>query len=468
MSRYKSINVGYVIVIALFFILIAPQFLVRGMFMDGITYAAISKNMANGMGSFWNPYYTDCLFPSFHEHPALALYLESLFYRLLGNSMLVAKVYSCITYLISGYLIVLIWKEIMHDLKTGWLPLLLWIIIALVFWGATNNVLENTMTIFVLSSVLFYLYSVRKYRFRMIFLSGGMLFCAFMTKGFTGLYPLAFPFFYWIFNRERTFWQMVLDTVVLTLSMLLFFAVIVGLNPTARESMTAYFNNQVVNSIKNVRNTDSRFYIVVRFFMELLVSMAITLVIIVVGLYKRLINVADLKNNIGTVAMLFFFGLTGVVPMMISLKQSGMYALTVFPFYAILLAILSYSVIEKIHLSLKAKRITNIGCVLLITIALVMNACYAGQTTRDKDMFNDMDCFLTVLSEKDIVQVDNEIVSDFTFIAYMSYFKNISLDKESEHEFFIGNKGTKYNSNYEKIDFDTKLYDIYRNLNHNE
>ena len=436
--------------------------------MDGITYAAISKNMANGMGSFWNPYYTDCLFPSFHEHPALALYLESIFYRLFGDSMLVAKVYSCITYLISGFLIVLIWKEIMHDLKTGWLPLLLWIMIALVFWGATNNVLENTMAIFVLSSVLFYLYSVKKNRFLMIFLSGGMLFCAFLTKGFTGLYPLAFPFFYWLFNRERTFWQMVLDTLVLTLSMLLFFAVIVGMNPTARESMTAYLNNQVVDSIKNVRNTDSRFYIVGRFFMELLVSIAITLVIIVVGLLKRIINVADLKKNIGKVAMLFFFGLTGVVPMMISLKQSGMYALTAFPFYAILLAILSYAVIEKVHLSLIAKRLTNIGCVLLMITALAMNVFYAGQTTKDKDMFNDMDCFLTVLSEKEIVEVDTGIASDFTFIAYMSYFKNISLDKQSEHEYFIGKKSTKYNSNYEKIGCDTKIYDLYRNMNYNE
>ena len=70
----------FVIVIGTFLTLCGAQLFSDGMFMDGLAYAALSKNMAIGYGSFWYPHLSDTLWNEFHEHPGLGLWLQSLFF----------------------------------------------------------------------------------------------------------------------------------------------------------------------------------------------------------------------------------------------------------------------------------------------------------------------------------------------------------------------------------------------------
>jgi hypothetical protein len=48
---------------------ILPRLAQRGMFVDGVTYASIARNLSQGRGSFWSPFYTATIYPQFHEHP---------------------------------------------------------------------------------------------------------------------------------------------------------------------------------------------------------------------------------------------------------------------------------------------------------------------------------------------------------------------------------------------------------------
>ena len=41
--------------LAIFIVLIVPLLVQDGMFMDGVLYAAVAKNQAEGFGSFWQP-----------------------------------------------------------------------------------------------------------------------------------------------------------------------------------------------------------------------------------------------------------------------------------------------------------------------------------------------------------------------------------------------------------------------------
>ncbi|MBI4649048.1 MAG: glycosyltransferase family 39 protein, partial [Bacteroidia bacterium] len=122
-----------------------------GMFMDGLWYAAVSKNMAHGLGSFWYPHFTNTLYSEFHEHPPLVFFLQSLCFRLFGDSFLVERFYSLCMTLTSGFFIYLFWKQINKKDSsnvTGWLPLFLWIAVPVVSWACANNMLENTTTVF--------------------------------------------------------------------------------------------------------------------------------------------------------------------------------------------------------------------------------------------------------------------------------------------------------------------------------
>ena len=146
----------YLSVFGIILIIISPSLLSDGMFLDGLLYAVISKNLANGIGDFWHLHLTKTLSPIF-EHPPLAFGLQSLFFKILGDSIFVEKLYSFLTYVVTGIIIVKIWKKLIvnNSNQTAWLPLLLWITIPLVFWAIPNNMLENTMMIFTSLSVLF-------------------------------------------------------------------------------------------------------------------------------------------------------------------------------------------------------------------------------------------------------------------------------------------------------------------------
>ena len=66
---------------ALLLMLILNPLLRRGMFLDGVTYAAIAKNLSLNHGTLWQPFYSETIFPYFYEHPPLAIYAESLLFR---------------------------------------------------------------------------------------------------------------------------------------------------------------------------------------------------------------------------------------------------------------------------------------------------------------------------------------------------------------------------------------------------
>src|SRR3990167_4418365 len=65
----------------------------QGMFLDGVLYAAIAKNLALGYGSLWHPFYSQTDFSVFYEHPPLAIYFQSLFFKLAGQGFGVEQLY---------------------------------------------------------------------------------------------------------------------------------------------------------------------------------------------------------------------------------------------------------------------------------------------------------------------------------------------------------------------------------------
>ena len=189
----------YLFIAGLFLIIVSKDLLSNGMFLDGLIYSTVSKNLADGIGTFWNPHFTATFLSEFHEHPPLAFEIQSMFYRLLGESRYIDKLYSLLTVIIVGYVILRIWKSIGY--KNGWIPLFIWILTPTVFWASYNNLLENTLTIFISLSVLFYLIYQKNSNYFFIILAGMILSLGFLTKGFVAFFPWTFPVLYWLFFR---------------------------------------------------------------------------------------------------------------------------------------------------------------------------------------------------------------------------------------------------------------------------
>lgn len=133
--KLKLHHYFYLFVGFLFLGIVSIDLFSDGMFVDGLLYADISRNMAEGLGSFWKPHFTEVIYPEFYEHPPLALGLQSIFFYVFGDSIYVERIYSLSTYIIVGYLIALIWKKLTGEKKTGWIPIFLWIITGGIAWG---------------------------------------------------------------------------------------------------------------------------------------------------------------------------------------------------------------------------------------------------------------------------------------------------------------------------------------------
>ena len=95
--------------IGIMFLLTLPTLIQDGMFLDGILYTSVSHNLSQGIGTFWFPVAS----PSwqmagsvfFHEHPPLVFGIQSMFFKVFGDSMYVERFYIFLTMCITALLI---------------------------------------------------------------------------------------------------------------------------------------------------------------------------------------------------------------------------------------------------------------------------------------------------------------------------------------------------------------------------
>ena len=277
----------WIITLIVFIILLVPSLVQDGMFLDGVTYSAISKNLANNNGTIWKPFYTKTLYPEFFEHPPLFFFIQSIFFKILGNSLYVERLFSLITAIISLLGIKLIWELFFNksNLKYySWMPVFLWIITPIIFWSYKNNMLENLLTVFILFSVIFSLKALIQNKIFYLLLSGLFILFAFLTKGFVGLFPLVIIIIYWITINKISFSKTILYTGILLLFPIVLLFLLFLIEPKSLNNITQYFNIQLIPSIKNNRElADYRFYILVRLLNELIPIVIITLVITLIN-----------------------------------------------------------------------------------------------------------------------------------------------------------------------------------------
>ncbi|MFT5562674.1 MAG: 4-amino-4-deoxy-L-arabinose transferase-like glycosyltransferase, partial [Litorivivens sp.] len=102
---------------------------------DGVLYATIANNMAQGIGSFWSPY---SIFGEngFYHHPPLAFYLQSLTFLIFGNSFWVDNIYQIVMLILATWLLCLIWDQSGRK-KNGWILLLMFMSMPVVAWSFT-------------------------------------------------------------------------------------------------------------------------------------------------------------------------------------------------------------------------------------------------------------------------------------------------------------------------------------------
>ena len=415
----------------------APTLWSGGMFMDGLYYAAIAKNLANGLGSFWYLHHTEFSHPIFHEHPPLAIGLQSIFFIFFGDSIYIERFYSLFTFILTGIIIHLIWKEIIEEKikNISWLPILFWTIIPLNSWACSNNMLENTMNIFVSLSIFFSIKSLHKNKLQNTFLAGTSISLAFLSKGFTGLFPLSIFLWYFIIFRKIKLKELVYRTAQLSFYSTMPFIILYFFYPLGIESIYEYINTQVIKSIQHIHTVNSRFFIIKKLILELLP----VLIIFSVTLYFSIRKGYKMISKEKKWALFFLLlALSGVFPIMISLKQSGFYMLTTFPLFSIAFSILIARFIKS--LTQNTNRKAYILAAIITITAFFISFEQIGKTGRNHDLIKDIKSIINEVPKNTVISIEENMHKDYQLIGYFARYANISLDKNNELDYHISFK----------------------------
>ena len=411
----------WLLLIGLFLILVSKNLLTEGMFLDGVTYACISRNMVCGLGSFWNPSYTQTIGHVFHSHPPLAFGLEALFFKVLGDHWWVEK---------SGLFIALIWKRITNNLRWAWLPLLFWLVMPLATWCATNNMLENTMSVFVLLSVYLMIIGYQRNHKIWLFLSAFTLLLAFLSKGFTGMFPLVFPILYCAFDQKRKLIQGPIDSLILLVSIAVFAGIMFLVCPGSFGYIKDYIRLQVIGGGLHEATASSRSYIVFALLQQLVIPCALALVLVICKTKSKVNSkIFEFPPDKGWFYVFLIMGLVGVLPIMVSVKQRDFYMLAALPFFALACGHITLSMLTlwlpKITPKVRGWMTLGAGCVVLL--GLVLNIIHIGKYGRDEALIEEVKQRIAEYEGNNVIEITPEEYTQWAKHAYYMRYGKISL-----------------------------------------
>jgi 4-amino-4-deoxy-L-arabinose transferase-like glycosyltransferase len=455
---------------------ILPILIMDGMFMDGLLYATVSKNLANGNGSLWFLRFSDYGFAenlTFHEHPPLVFWIQSIFYKVLGNSIYVERIYSFLTAIVTAFLMVKTWRLVTKGdenlAKMSWLSIILWIIIPVSYWAFQNNLQENTMGIFSLLSVYFVLKAVHleKKVWVNLMLAGVMIFSAAFSKGVPGFFTLGTLFIHWIIFRKQGLGKMLIQSLFVGIIALGILGLIL-LNPSANESLSIYFYERLGGRVNSAHLRESHFYILGRIFWELLPLMIICAITLLIFRLKKI----DFKlkgNNIKWIVFFMLIGFSGSVPIMLTLVQKSFYFCASLPYFGIAFALLiAPGLADRIakikHTSITSKIFTAFMLLGIVTV-LAVTINNSSKMSRDYDELNDAYLIEEIIPHNSNINFHPLMHNEWDMrIILMRYFEiTADVSTERSHPYYLMQKdlGLKPDSAYVKIDLPTVKYDLY-------
>ncbi len=461
-------------------VLFFSELVEKSMFIDGVWYAVISRNLAEGVGSFWFPRFSETIFPNFHEHPPFIFGLQAAFFGILGDHWLTERFFSFCHYLATGVLIARLWRKGSKSwplLRGYWiLPLLLWQVNLVTYYFQPANLLDASISLIGLASI-WCMWQGLHHRGRLVWLAlaGFMLVAGFLSKGVVALYPLAFiPLYGWI-CRGYSFKQISLNTAWVVASCAVLLWQLVSLNPLAYESLSKYIDVQLLASLKGERRLyyyrSNRFYIVIQL-LWVLVPMIIVLLASIGA--KRWLKLAvraeeqDKRRYTRNLALTYFaLGLSASLPIMISPRQAIPYLLPSIPFFSLAFAWWAGPSLIKFLLKWQNEwklsfRVVKGGAWIAVLLGIAICTLKIGDmNSRDAAVIQDARLIGQIVGE-------NKTIASTTYNMYISgylmRYDKISIDTtDTPHSYLLSKKDEPIKqTQFVKIPLPTSEYDLYQ------
>jgi len=433
---------------------------------DGLIYASISQHQSTGVGTFWFPY---SMFneAAFHHHPPLMFGLQSIFFRLFGDSFVVENLYHLVILLSLSWVLLKL-----DDGPTGWFTLLLLFLMPIVAFGFTDNLLEPTLTLFTCAAVLCLLQgtlrgtvssaltgslsgalpaeSSRHTRIGLLTLAALLTTAAFLTKGPVGLFPLAtLPLAAVIQPEFRT---RLAKSFGFYIGMLVLLSLLLACIPPARESITAYFDYQLKGTFAGERPmVHGRAYLLEQW-LKNLGGPALVVGIIFFS--------SKIRSSLRRTDWLWLaIALSASVPLLISPRQFAWYLIPALPFYALFLAGIVRAAVSKVILPTGIAIAISAALLLLLSV----NAYRAfGSWDNDFEEAQDLAVLQGVIARDSIVGSCVPTDQIYRLFLYLSRHHGVKIEGFDRQQWVLcTNLPAK---GYQRVDVDLNILPLYQRL----
>ena len=422
-----------------------PRMAQKGMFIDGITYAVLSRNLAFGEGSFWTPFYTSGVYPQFHEQPPLGFALQAAAFAIVGDHIAVERVYSLGMGILTALLMVGIWRRTVADRALEWLPIVFWLLPSTVTWAIVNNMLENTQAVLTTAAVLATVRSVQADRFALAWAAaaGLSIVAAVLVKGPTGFFPVAAPVLLALLQprARRAALRSAAGTMTAVLALC---AGILALDGP-RAALTAYWKQHVFAALSGERG-GSRIagalslgrHLAGGIFLRLGGMLGLLVLVTGLGGFTRAKQTGDRWRWAGIFLLL---ALAGSVPVVLSTKIAGHYLVPSIPFYALAAATLALPLVEPLYRRYGDRdwvsRAMSVAGIVLLAAALALPFLPVRIEPRDVQWIAEFESVGPLLPRGTTVASCDAVSEDWGLHAYMQRFYRVSVDTTRPHPYFL-------------------------------
>jgi 4-amino-4-deoxy-L-arabinose transferase-like glycosyltransferase len=450
-----------------------PGLVQDGMFMDGVMYATVAKNFANGNGTWWDLHLFNDPLLHYRDQPPLTIWITSFFFRLFGNSMYVERFYCFLVMVVCLLLISKLWKTIYADERKQlwWIPALWFIITPIVNWSFRNNMEENTMTIFILLAAICFFKSFRENKNEIVFgfIHGICVFLSFMCKGLQGTFTIIIPFVYLFFYRREN--NRILKFILCSTLSILLLSALIYLNEHSRNYFIDYAHARLYSTFIDADRptTQNRGFLLYRIAGEIGIGLGIILIIILVYRWKRKF-IEKIASSDKTDFFIFLsIAIAGSFPLLITLEQRSWYLIPSFPFYIIAFCCLFSNRLLVIlgSLNISNKFIKPLNSSLLI--ALTGSCLFLfGKTSRHAELLRDVYIVGKIVPAYSTIEASEDQAKNYSLPIYLQRYFNIDVklkqDTVYSGKFLLKSKTDQknYSNRYHRYDSDLNGYELFR------
>jgi 4-amino-4-deoxy-L-arabinose transferase-like glycosyltransferase len=428
--------------------LLLPSMASVGMFLDGVIYAAISRNLAAGLGSAWAPHFSQGLFDVFREHPPLVFWLQSLFFRALGDSYLTERAYDLAVLTATVLLLRTLWRQAVRaGDRPGlagywWLALLCWVLVPKWSWAYRSNVLENTMALWCLAAVVAVLAALdarstgRAVGFAA--LAGAATLAGFLSKGLPALFVLPAALLLLAISVRFGPRRALGAAAVQALFAASAFAALLWLAPEARAYFIDWWQHQVA-----ARTGLSSGWAIVPELAKKLAPMAAVLLVSWTEVRNRL-AAGWWRGVAGPAASMLALGLGASLPLVLGDRDSGHYLLPSLPFFALGFGLAAAALLDAGGRRTGAGLARPPGAPFVVVASLAalaiaaMSGMRIGEVRKNEPYHELFERVAAVTGPGAVIGVERSLYDDWMLHAVAQRYYRIALDPSAVASWQLG------------------------------